>query len=116
MPPDRGRPSTRTFPISHRVNRAPHAVGIAGTVAVLLAGPTPAWAGMPRVTAVLTEVAAQRVEVISFFLVVLLLAAAGVRWLWNGLTADFPDFHGSATGGRSGWSSSGGRRSSWSWR
>ena len=59
-------------------------------VAVVLAGPAFAWAGMPRVTTVLNEVAAQRVEVISFFLVVLLLAAAGVRWLWNGLTADFP--------------------------
>ena len=60
------------------------------TVAIVLAGPTTAWAGMPRVTTALNEVAAQRIEVVSFFLVVLLLAAAGVRWLWNGLTADSP--------------------------
>lgn len=56
----------------------------------LLAYPAGAVAGMPRVTAVLTEPARQRVEVISFFLVVLAAAGLVVRWQWNALARDFP--------------------------
>lgn len=46
------------------------------------------FAGMP--TVVLTDVAKLRIEVISFFLVVFLLCAVVVRWVWNGLARDFP--------------------------
>ena len=48
------------------------------------------FAGMPRISVVLTEPTNLRLEVISFFLLVLLLSAVVVRWLWNGLTRDFP--------------------------
>jgi hypothetical protein len=47
-----------------------------------------ALAGMP--TPVLTEWAQARVETLSFFVVVLLVCAAVIRWLWNGLAKDFP--------------------------
>lgn len=56
--------------------------------AIGLAIAPPAWAGMPNLT--LTEMARMRVEVISFFLVVLLGAAGLVRLLWNRLRKDFP--------------------------
>jgi hypothetical protein len=56
----------------------------------LLAVPSAAQAGMPRASVLLTEPARQRVEVISFFLVVLLVSAVVIRWLWNGLAKDFP--------------------------
>lgn len=47
-----------------------------------------AYAGMPAVR--LSDIARMRLEVISFFLVGLLLSAAAIRWLWNYLRADFP--------------------------
>ncbi len=47
-----------------------------------------ALAGMP--TPVLTDWAQVRVETLSFFIVVLLICAAVIRWLWNGLAKDFP--------------------------
>jgi hypothetical protein len=63
-------------------------------VAVVLLGcamlAAPARAGMPSLT--LTDVARMRVEVISFFLLVFLLAAWAVMGLWNGLRRDFPRF------------------------
>ena len=31
-----------------------------------------------------------RVETLSFFVVVLLVCAAVIRWLWNGMAKDFP--------------------------
>jgi hypothetical protein len=46
-------------------------------------------AGMP-LPFTLTEIARMRVEAISFFLLVLLISAALVRWLWNGLGGSFP--------------------------
>lgn len=48
----------------------------------------PLFAGMPSIT--LSDVARMRLEVISFFLLVFLVSAAAVRWLWNGLAKDFP--------------------------
>ena len=51
---------------------------------------TPLFAGMPRVSVLLTEPAAVRLDVISFFLLVLALSTAAVRYLWNGLARDFP--------------------------
>jgi hypothetical protein len=38
----------------------------------------------------LTDVARQRFEVLSFFLLGLLACAGVVRWVWNGLRTDFP--------------------------
>jgi hypothetical protein len=59
------------------------------------------FAGMPS-PSVLTEPAKLRLEVISFFLVALLLSAVVIRWLWNGLARDFPRLprlsHGRALG------------------
>src|SRR3954466_14427671 len=60
----------------------------ASTGLVLLAMALQAHAGMPSLT--LTDFARMRVEVISFFLVVFLLAAWAVMGLWNGLRSDFP--------------------------
>ncbi|HEY2588884.1 MAG TPA: hypothetical protein VGI81_24285 [Tepidisphaeraceae bacterium] len=45
--------------------------------------------GMP-VPFTLNDIARMRVEAISFFLMVLLVSAAAVRWLWNGLRGSFP--------------------------
>jgi hypothetical protein len=45
-------------------------------------------AGMPMMT--LTDLAQARLQVISFFLVVLLLASLGLKWIWNSLRQDFP--------------------------
>ena len=45
-------------------------------------------AGMPMLT--LRDLAEMRVQAISFFLVVLLVAAWGIKLLWNGLRRDFP--------------------------
>jgi len=39
---------------------------------------------------ILTEAGRMRYETISFFLLVLLLSALVVGWLWNGLAKDFP--------------------------
>ena len=59
--------------------------------------PAIAWAGMPTFVPdeltrrwVLSESGRLRYEAISFFLVVLLLSALVVRWLWNRLAIDFP--------------------------
>ncbi len=45
-------------------------------------------AGMPSVT--LTDIARMRIQSISFFLMVLLVSAWGVKALWNSLRKDFP--------------------------
>lgn len=57
----------------------------------------PARAGMPTVvltdvvkTYRLNESAEARLQVVSFFVVVLLAAPVVVRWLWNSLARDFP--------------------------
>lgn len=47
-----------------------------------------ALAGMPSFS--LSDLAEMRLQSISFFLVVLLLGAWGVKLLWNGLRKDFP--------------------------
>jgi len=39
---------------------------------------------------VLTDLTVQRLEVISFFLLLFLLSAALVRWIWNSIRSDFP--------------------------
>ena len=65
--------------------------GVAGFLTVVggwLVWPSPVLAGMPSVQ--LSDWAVLRVQTISFFLVILLLAAAVVRWLWNLLAAGFP--------------------------
>ena len=60
---------------------------VAVAVALLFAA-EPAWAGMPSVT--LSDVAKVRLDAISFFLVVLLLCAGGVKRIWNSFANDFP--------------------------
>jgi hypothetical protein len=73
------------------------------TLALVLIWPQAASAGMPSVTLAdvppavrtvtqtgLTDLARQRLEVISFFLLGLLACAGVIRWLWNGLRKDFP--------------------------
>jgi hypothetical protein len=55
--------------------------------ALLFLAPGLALAGMPSVS--LTDVARLRVEVISFFLMGLLLSAGVVMLVWNGLARDF---------------------------
>ena len=70
-------------------------------LAILL--PRGASAGMPSVTLAdvpraartltdtgLTDIARQRVEVLSFFLLGLCTCAGVIRWVWNGLRKDFP--------------------------
>lgn len=54
----------------------------------VLASPRPAVAGMPTIE--LTDIARARFQVISFFLMVLLLCARGVKGIWNSLARDFP--------------------------
>ncbi len=67
-----------------------------GAVMLLLAagavvgGASPAEAGMPSVSLILTELGKRRAEELSFFLVVFLLSAWGVQGLWNFLRQDFP--------------------------
>ncbi len=45
-------------------------------------------AGMPSFS--LSDVAKLRIEAISFFLVVILVCAWGVKFIWNALANDFP--------------------------
>lgn len=45
-------------------------------------------AGMPNIE--LSDIGKLRADSLSFFLVIFLVSAAGVRWLWNRLTRDFP--------------------------
>ncbi len=56
-------------------------------LAGLLFLPEPAMAGMPQPA--LSHLARLRLQDISFFIVVILLCAAVVRMLWNGLSKDF---------------------------
>jgi len=56
--------------------------------AVVSALPQVAWAGMPSIH--VSELARPRLDVISFFLVVLLASSAAVWGLWNWLRTDFP--------------------------
>src|SRR5947207_9599906 len=48
----------------------------------------PAWAGMAGAVT-LREIAKIRLQNLSFFIMVLLLSAALIRWIWNGLRKDF---------------------------
>src|SRR4051812_35934367 len=72
------------------------------SLALVLVMPGVAAAGMPSVTLAdvsrevnkvthtgLTDLARQRLEVISFFLLGLLACAGVIRWVWNGLRKDF---------------------------
>ncbi len=52
-----------------------------------IGAPTPAVAGMPAIT--LSDVAAMRVQDISFFLLLLLIGGGGIQWMWNYLRHDF---------------------------
>jgi len=58
------------------------------TIAVWLGCPRPAFAGMPFL--LLSDLARMRLQVISFFLLVLLLSAKLVQRIWNALCKDFP--------------------------
>jgi len=44
--------------------------------------------GMPSIT--LTDVARMRLSTVSLFLLLIVLSAWGIRWLWNGVRKDFP--------------------------
>src|SRR5262245_53913071 len=55
---------------------------------VVIADASPAFAGMPSFT--LTDAASMRLQSISFFLVVFLVSALVIRWIWNAFTTDFP--------------------------
>lgn len=57
-------------------------------IALLAFTARPALAGMPSVS--LTEIAALRLDTISFFLVALLGSAAVLRLIWNAVVKDFP--------------------------
>src|SRR3954454_1969876 len=72
-------------------------------LALALIIPAAASAGMPSVTLAdvpravrtvahtgLTDLARQRLEVISFFLLGLTASAGVIRWVWNSLRKDFP--------------------------
>jgi quinol-cytochrome oxidoreductase complex cytochrome b subunit len=59
---------------------------LAAGIAVL-AGAVPAHAGMPSYT--LTDLAKARLDTISFFLVLVLVLALLVKFLWNYLARDF---------------------------
>jgi len=65
-----------------------HALGIAAVFGMGAILPSEALAGMP--SPVLSDWAAVRFETISFFVVVLLICAVAIRWLWNYLASDFP--------------------------
>jgi hypothetical protein len=54
---------------------------------VAAAWPAAVQAGMPTIT--LTDVARMRVQTVSFFLVLLLLSAGLIQWIWNRLGKDF---------------------------
>lgn len=68
---------------------APRPPLFAIVLALLLwsAGVSPAWAGMPSFR--LTDVAAARLDVLSFFLMAYLVLTLVFKWIWNGLAKDF---------------------------
>lgn len=49
--------------------------------------PGPAWAGMPSIT--LSDLARARVQTISFFLLIFVLCALAIQFIWNRLRSDF---------------------------
>jgi hypothetical protein len=70
---------------------------LAAFLLVVLFVPAVAWAGMPaplpediETVLRLREEPKQRLQVISFFLVMLFVSALCVKWLWNGLRQEFP--------------------------
>lgn len=66
--------------------RSPRAI-LFVALGVTVADTAPLAAGMPSVT--LTDAASMRLQSISFFLTVFLLAALVIRWIWNSLRSDF---------------------------
>lgn len=56
---------------------------------LLVGQPRPAHAGMPTID--LTDVAKLRVDAISFFVLLGLLSALGVKLIWNSFQKDFPN-------------------------
>ena len=60
-----------------------------GFFLLFLGFPSIAWAGMPRVTLTLTDLAKMRLQSISFFLVGFFLAAFFIKILWNYLRKDW---------------------------
>lgn len=65
-----------------------HQFKIAAFMLTMLPGiAAPVFAGMP--SAGFSELASLRLQGISFFLVVLLLSAAAVQWIWNRLAKEF---------------------------
>ena len=56
-------------------------------ILILVLASSPLVAGMPSFT--LSDLWAMRIQSISFFLLVLVLSALGVKWLWNYLRRDF---------------------------
>src|SRR5262245_30276811 len=65
----------------------PRAILFAALGTTIAATP-PVAAGMPSVT--LTDAASMRLQLISFFLTVFLVAALVIRGIWNALRSDFP--------------------------
>jgi hypothetical protein len=63
---------------------------LAMAAGILLVLPSAAMAGMPSVTITFSDWGAMRIQTLSFFILILLIAAAVARWLWNSLAADFP--------------------------
>lgn len=59
--------------------------GLAPILWLVLSGP--AWAGMPSIT--LSDIARARVQSISFFLLVFVLCALAIQFIWNRLRSDF---------------------------
>jgi len=59
-----------------------------GVAALLLLAASPVQAGMP--SPVLTETGVVHFGGLAFFLIVLLVLALLLRWVWNALAADFP--------------------------
>lgn len=72
------------------VRRCRFCVVLSAVFAIAAFAPRTALAGMPSPFPTLTDWGALRLSAISFFVVVVLLSALGVRWLWNALAADFP--------------------------
>ena len=70
------------------MNRAAPLIAGAFASVLLLLVPAPAWAGMPA-PYTLRELARLRIETISFFLVVMLVCAGLVQFIWNGFRSGF---------------------------
>jgi hypothetical protein len=73
-------------------------LGFAFAVAIVALDASPACAGMPSPPSYqdiawppgLTSTAVARLQTLSFFLMVFLVSALAVQWMWNALRTDFP--------------------------